>query len=150
MATMSSGIEARFPFLDEDLIEYSYTDIPYDLKLKWNNECARNQAIKLKANHYSEKLDTPKYILKKIAYDFLPKEIINREKMGFPVPLGEWRQLIQEQTIKILKEAFWLKSDLIEELILQIQDKQRAEQILWMFVNVELFRQKYFEKTWKW
>ena len=64
MTTMQTSVEARVPFLDHKLIEFAYTKIPYNLKLKWKSDKAKKQAIKVSSNKYSENLDTPKYLLK--------------------------------------------------------------------------------------
>src|SRR5262249_28659719 len=61
---ITSSIEAHYPFLDIDLVEF-YREIPPDLKL----------------NGFTEKS-----ILKKIAADLLPREIIEREKFAFVAP----------------------------------------------------------------
>jgi asparagine synthase (glutamine-hydrolysing) len=62
--TMANSVEARYPFLDINLIEFC-RGIPPDLKL----------------NGFTEK-----YILKKAAANLLPSEIIEREKFGFVAP----------------------------------------------------------------
>jgi asparagine synthase (glutamine-hydrolysing) len=62
--TMANSIEARYPFLDIDLVEFC-TQIPPDLKL----------------NGFTEK-----YILKKAAGNLIPREIVEREKFGFVAP----------------------------------------------------------------
>jgi asparagine synthase (glutamine-hydrolysing) len=59
--TMAHSVEGRYPFLDIQLIEF-----------------LRNMPVNLKINQFSEK-----YILKKVAARFLPREIIEREKFGF-------------------------------------------------------------------
>jgi asparagine synthase (glutamine-hydrolysing) len=61
---LASSVEARYPFLDINLVEFAKT-IPPGLKL--------NQHVE-------------KYILKKLAMGMLPEEIINREKFGFRAP----------------------------------------------------------------
>ena len=61
---MANSVEARYPFLDKDLVEFAAT-IPPDLKLKEFDE---------------------KYILKKMAAGLIPNEIIKREKFGFVAP----------------------------------------------------------------
>jgi asparagine synthase (glutamine-hydrolysing) len=58
---MAHSIEARYPFLDLRLVEFS-TTLPPALKLKQSHE---------------------KYIVKKIAEGLVPSEIVNREKFGF-------------------------------------------------------------------
>jgi len=62
--TMANSIEARYPFLDIDLVEFC-TQVPPDLKLHGFTE---------------------KYILKKAAADLIPSQIVDREKFGFVAP----------------------------------------------------------------
>jgi len=61
---MANSVEARYPFLDKDLVEFVAT-IPTDLKLMDFQE---------------------KYILKETAKDLIPAEIVKREKFGFVAP----------------------------------------------------------------
>ena len=61
---LANSVEARFPFLDVNLVNFA-TEIPPHLKL----------------NQMSEK-----YIIKKVAETHVPDEIINREKFGFRAP----------------------------------------------------------------
>jgi asparagine synthase (glutamine-hydrolysing) len=61
---LANSVEGRYPFLDIDLVEFS-REIPPHLKI----------------NQYTEK-----YILKKIAEDLVPPQIIQREKFGFRAP----------------------------------------------------------------
>lgn len=148
ITTMLASVEARVPFLDHELVEFSYKNIPYDLKLRWKSNELREESKQFTSNEYSEINDIPKYLLRKIGYDYLQDEIIERKKVGFPVPLNEWMHSLEKQAKDILKDAYWLKKDKIEELIEESKDNARAGQIIWMFINVELFRKKYFEKSW--
>jgi len=68
IASMAHGLELRSPFLDHEFMELS-ASMPADLKMRGNNK---------------------KYILKKIAEEFLPNECIYRPKQGFRVPLEFW------------------------------------------------------------
>lgn len=61
---LANSVEARYPFLDVDLVEFS-TRVPPELKLKGFTE---------------------KYILKRAAEGLVPREIIEREKFGFHAP----------------------------------------------------------------
>lgn len=67
-ATMSVSLEGREPFLDYRLIEY-VSQLPIEYKQNGN---------------------ITKYILKDIVHDYIPKEIMDREKMGFSIPIFEW------------------------------------------------------------
>jgi asparagine synthase (glutamine-hydrolysing) len=66
--TMAHGVEARVPFMDHNLVEFSAT-LPSALKMK----------------HFKEK-----YIYRKAVQKILPKEILRRKKTGFTVPLKKW------------------------------------------------------------
>lgn len=67
-ASMAYSIEARVPFLDHKVVEFSAQLDP---------------SFKL---HGEER----KYLLKKVAERYLPKDIIYRGKQGFVMPLSEW------------------------------------------------------------
>lgn len=150
MTTMQASVEARVPFLDHNLIEFVYNKIPYNLKLKWNSKIAKQEARNLSSNIYSENLDIPKYLLRKISYNYLPNEIIERKKVGFPVPLTEWFHNLEQIARDILPKAPWLNLGIINDLIDESRSDIRSGQILWMFINVELFRKKYFLRDWEW
>lgn len=67
-ATMFVSLEARAPILDHKFVEFSAT-VPVEYKV-------RNR--------------TAKYLLKQLAYKLLPKELIDRPKMGFAMPVAQW------------------------------------------------------------
>lgn len=144
--TMSASVEARVPFLDHRLIEFVYRDVPYDLKLRWNPGIS---SVKGDAAQYSEVLDTPKYLLKKIALRLLPEEVVTRKKVGFPVPLNRWMGNLEAVAGQILPKAYWLDGEHLKELLAACRGRTRGGQILWMFLNVEIFRRLYFEKEWR-
>lgn len=77
-ASMKYSLEARCPILDRDVMEYSYR-IPHAFKY-----CKGDK----------------KHILKDIAYDYIPKELLDRPKVGFGVPLDKWlRGPLREQLL---------------------------------------------------
>jgi asparagine synthase (glutamine-hydrolysing) len=61
---MANSVEVRYPFLDKDLVEFS-TKLPPELKLQDLTE---------------------KYILKRLASRFVPKQVFQREKFHFIAP----------------------------------------------------------------
>ena len=67
-ASMKYSIEARCPLLDVNVVEYSYR-LPHEFKY--------DKGIK-------------KRILKDIAYEYIPRELLDRPKVGFSVPLDQW------------------------------------------------------------
>ncbi len=147
--TMLAGVEARVPFLDHQLIEFVYKNIPYDLKLRWKQADYMEKVHGKKSDYYSEILDTPKYLLKKVAEKYLPNEVIYRKKMGFPVPLNLWLMDLEQNAKEILTDAGWLDTKQIMELLDDCKENQRSGQIIWMLINVEIFRKMYFTKEWQ-
>ena len=143
-------MEVRVPFLDHNLIEFVYSKVPYNLKLKWKSKQAEHKAKKMVSSAYSEILDTPKYLLRKIAYNYIPKSIVDRKKVGFPVPLTQWFSNLEEMAKTLLTNVSWLKEGTVDELIEKSKKEPRAGQILWMFINIEIFRKQYFFKDWEW
>jgi asparagine synthase (glutamine-hydrolysing) len=98
-ASMASSIETRSPFLDHKLIEYTWK-IPHRLKNK-NSQ--------------------GKWILKEILKKYIPKNLTERPKMGFGVPIGIWlrgslkdwaENLLDE---KKMQEEGFLNSNLIRK-----------------------------------
>jgi asparagine synthase (glutamine-hydrolysing) len=67
-ATMSVSLEGREPFLDQDIIEWA-AKLPSEYKY-----------------HEGQK----KYLLKQIVHRHVPKEIMERPKMGFGIPVETW------------------------------------------------------------
>ena len=67
-ATMAHSLEARVPYLDHRFVEF----------------CARLEpALKLRGGEH-------KWLLKRVAERYLPRDIVHRGKQGFVMPLSEW------------------------------------------------------------
>jgi asparagine synthase (glutamine-hydrolysing) len=146
--TMKSSIESRPPFLDHELINFVYTRIPYELKLRWKDEDSARKAVYLSAVEYSENLDVPKYILKKLSERYLPSKVIYRKKQGFPVPLIK-NLVIMHKQLDLLKNCEWIGFDDSEILFNDIKKFTNPGQILWMLLNIEKFKRLYFKKDWR-
>jgi len=67
-AAMANSLETRVPFLDHRIIGLAFS-LPMKMKL-------RNK--------------TTKWILRQVLYKYVPKELIERPKAGFSIPVGEW------------------------------------------------------------
>ena len=92
-ATMKYSLEARCPILDKDVMEYSYR-LPHSFKYQ--------KGIK-------------KRILKDIAYDYIPKELLDRPKVGFGVPLDKWmRGPLTEQLLAYSEKDFLKKQGIFD------------------------------------
>ena len=84
-ASMKYSLEARCPILDKDVMEYSFR-MSHKLKYDKGNK---------------------KRILKDIAYDYIPKELLDRPKVGFGVPLDKWlRGPLKEQLMDMCNRDY--------------------------------------------
>jgi asparagine synthase (glutamine-hydrolysing) len=118
---MSTSLEARVPFLDHKLVEFSM-DIPMEYKVK-NGE--------------------PKYLLKKAVEGLIPHEIIYRKKMGFGAPMSEWLkgdfgEHVSHAILKsgLMKRGFF-NIDYIEGLIKAHRNGQRdCSLYIWTLFNL--------------
>ena len=87
-ASMKYSLEARCPILDKDVMEYSFR-LPHAFKYE--------NGVK-------------KRILKDIAYDYIPKELLERPKVGFGVPLDKWlRGPLKEQLLSYVDRDFLIR-----------------------------------------
>ena len=149
ITTMYAGVEARVPFLDHELVEFCYKNVPYELKLNWKSKDNIIKAANMPASMYSEEMDSPKYLLRKMGLEILPKEVVTRRKLGFPVPLKDWFDDLLGMARQVLIDTDWLASDKLDSLIEDCKKDSRGGQLLWMFINIELFKQMYFYKEWR-
>jgi asparagine synthase (glutamine-hydrolysing) len=130
--TMAHGLEARAPFLDHRLVEFMAC-LPSQLKIK--------------------KRQT-KHILREIARQYLPDQIVRREKQGFMFPIAQWFRgplygLIQTW----LLDADLVRSGLLRRAyISRLLDEHRTRRVdhhvrLWMLLNLEIWHQIYVKQT---
>ena len=92
-ASMKYSIEARCPILDVNVMEYSYR-LPHEYKY---------------AN------GVKKRILKDRAYDYIPKELLDRPKVGFGVPLDKWmRGPLKEQLVDMCNVDYLKKQGIFD------------------------------------
>ena len=88
-ATMRHSVEGRVPFLDYRLVEYVNT-LPAVLKQK---PLLKDMiGMRLSGDQLSGVADIPKFILKTIGERYIPKPIVYRAKVGFPIPGSFTRQ----------------------------------------------------------
>ncbi len=115
-ATMATGLEARVPLLDHRVVEFAWR-LPLSLKLK------DGQA---------------KYLLRQILYRYVPKQLIERPKMGFSVPIETWlrgslrdwaEDLLNPQRLKA--EGFFNESIIQKKWIEHVSGKRNWHNQLW-------------------
>lgn len=71
-ASMASSLETRAPFLDHRVAEVAWR-LPFSMKI-----------------HSYKSKDITKWALRQLLYRRVPRELIERPKAGFSVPIGTW------------------------------------------------------------
>ena len=131
-AANRNGIEIRSPFLQKELIEYSFK-IPHKYKYYKRNK---------------------KYILKEILFDYIPKELFSNKKKGFTIPIQKWLQTYLKDDFKRVSTKEFIEKqhifnyDAVTELIKNIGNVQ-IKQILWDYYMFQLWYEEYFLKETK-
>lgn len=128
--SMAASIESRVPFLDHELVEH-VAAMPGRYKLHgWQTKAVFRAAIR----------------------DVVPKEILTRRKMGFPVPVGRWlrgpfRRIVDEFVLsqraldRQLFESGFLGRLAGEHLRGDAEHGDR----LWLLVNLEIWQRIFLD-----
>ncbi|CAN5859905.1 asparagine synthase (glutamine-hydrolyzing) [soil metagenome] len=130
IATMAVSLEARSTFLDHNVIEFA-ASLPEKFKLRGL---------------------TTKYLLKRVLKQLLPAENLNRRKMGFAVPIGDWlRGQMQPFLREILlsEKAFNRGLFSPSEVRRLVERHTRSERDyahqLWTLLMLELWFQRFID-----
>jgi asparagine synthase (glutamine-hydrolysing) len=78
--SMACGIEARSPFLDPAVVKLAFSIDP-DIRFG----------------------DTSKALIKQVAYEYMPRDIVERKKRGFSYPYMEW--LLEENELEVIRRV---------------------------------------------
>ena len=130
IATMAVSLEARSPFLDHHLIEFA-ASLPEKLKLRGL---------------------TTKYLLKRMLKKLLPPENLDRRKMGFGVPIGDWfrgkLQPFLRETIlseRALNRGFF-RPEAVKQLVeLHARGERDNSHQLWTLLMLELWFERFID-----
>ena len=127
--SMRFSIEARFPYLDHELVELSFR-IPSCLKLNKN---------------------TNKFILREVAKKYVHSSNLNMRKKGFGLPVKNWMQgplknLVSE-TIKNLSNRDFINRKEVDKCTRQFFEGNSNYTKLWSLVSLELWFNEFFESA---
>jgi asparagine synthase (glutamine-hydrolysing) len=123
VASMAASLEVRSPFLNKQLVELTWT-LPDNFKLRWGER---------------------KYLLKKLAKSYLPKEVIYRPKMGFGIPISEWfKSDLGDYGLSVFKESVaeelgYIKKHTFEKTLLEHKKSNLEATRLWLLLWLELW-----------
>lgn len=128
ITSMANSLEARSPFLDHEVMEFA-ARLPVEIKFRGGRL---------------------KYLLKRAFADLLPPENVNRRKMGFGVPVGQWfhgplRELLQDALLspQSLKSGYFREEE-IRRLVDQHLDRRADHSFqLWNLLMLEMWRREF-------
>jgi asparagine synthase (glutamine-hydrolysing) len=123
--SMAASIESRVPFLDDSIVEH-VAALPSRLKLRgWQTKAVMRAAVA----------------------EFIPKAILTRKKMGFPVPVGGW---LRDRHLPIVdefvlggraRERGHFDGPALERLVAEHRSRARDHgDKLWLLANLEIWQ----------
>jgi asparagine synthase (glutamine-hydrolysing) len=127
-ASMAVALEARVPLLDHRVVEFCWR-VPRNTMVRGN---------------------TSKWILRQILYRHVPPALIERPKMGFSIPLGEWlRGPLRDWAESLLDEKRLREAGLLDHRVVRrawaehIGGRRNWQHLLWNVLMLEAWRERW-------
>ncbi len=127
--SMATSIESRVPFLDHKLVEFT-ARMPRRMKLRGS---------------------TTKWILREAMKGVLPPKILERPKMGFPVPVGSWfrgehKHVVDEYVLgqRALDRRIF-DADFVKNLVASHNAGENHDERIWSLVNFEIWQRRFID-----
>ena len=144
---MANGLEERFPFLDNDLVNFAQK-IPVKHKLgnlsREMQKIDENEYTKTNKTLSHRKYDDGKNVLRQSMKELIPDAIINRQKQGFSAPDESWYRGENAEYVKELllgkKSASgdFINHDYVKKIIDEhINDHINHRLLIWSFLSFE-------------
>jgi asparagine synthase (glutamine-hydrolysing) len=129
-AAMSTSLEGREPLLDHRIVEF---------------------AAQLPTSYKYDGITT-KRILKDIVYDYLPKEMMQRPKAGFSIPVNKWLKneltglIDQELNYSEMRKQGIFNVDFVETIISDFRNnKFFYELLIWKIVQFQMWYNRWMK-----
>ncbi len=140
---MANSLEGRFPFMDNDLVDFSMR-IPVNYKLKNLKEIKRINENEVRRNiKYFRKYDDGKNVLRAAMRELLPENITKKKKQGFSAPDESWyrdenfeyvKQLLLASKTKMEK---YINRKYVEKIINEHASGINHRLLIWSFISFE-------------
>lgn len=141
--SMANSLEERFPFLDNDLVDFSMK-IPIKHKLKNINKIKRIDENEIRRNiRYLKKYDDGKNVLRAAMNQILPKSITGKKKQGFSSPDESWFrgenfQYVKEKLlVSNTKMDKYINKKFVEKIIAEHSKGINHRLLIWSFLCFE-------------
>ena len=130
ITTMANSLEARSPFLDQELLQWA-AGLPTRLKTRGG---------------------VTKYLLKRAVADWLPADLLNRPKMGFGVPMAHWlRTDLRELSHDVLTDATarsrgYFRPEAVATLLDEHETGLDHSTRIWSLIQFELWHRAFLDR----
>jgi asparagine synthase (glutamine-hydrolysing) len=143
---MAHGLEERFPFMDNDLVDFAM-QVPVEHKLGDLNEEIEKIDENLEGNKRAYRdHDDGKNVLRKAMEDYMPEQILNRKKQGFSAPDESWYRGENADYIKIILLhsdticTEFINGNYIKKIVNEhLNEGKNHRLLIWSFLNFELW-----------
>jgi asparagine synthase (glutamine-hydrolysing) len=127
-ASMAVALEARVPLLDHRVVEFCWR-LPGHAKIRGN---------------------TSKWLLRQVLYRHVPPALVERPKMGFGIPLGEWlRGPLRDWAEALLDERRLREAGLLDATIVRrhwrehLDGGRNWQYLIWDVLMLEAWRERW-------
>jgi asparagine synthase (glutamine-hydrolysing) len=143
--SMAHGLEARVPFMDNDLVEFAM-QCPVNLKLNNLTEVVsiNENEPGNKRQKYFQKTRDGKQILRDAMARYIPNDITNAEKQGFSSPDASW---FKGESIEFVKRRLLQGSPAIYDVLDReaisylieehLDGRENRRLLIWSLLNIE-------------